>query len=739
MCKGFVKVIVVIVVITLAYPLVLNAQPENWKQKAPKYDYSGIEQIKSKATGFFRVEEIDGRWWMIDPNGNGFFMKGVNGAFQKGRDKEIGWQKAMEEGAKLAESAGFNTISPVWANRQPQQQFNLDYPMPFTMHIQFGSTMMWEKYGPFAGAAGGNKDAIMLDGVGWHDLPNVYSHQWEEICDYAAKRVCAPQKNNPWLIGYYIGNERDWGKDKRLTESVWQKGQKSTAKQAWVKLAKETFGTIDAFNKAWNSNIASFDVLLTDTKPTLTDSEEATAFCKAFICQTAHKYFGTVRKAIKKYDPNHMIIGIRQHKAEWYLDTVLPVAGEYFDVFSINGYFTVHPEKGLEQSVVQHYIDVYKAVKRPIISSEWKASGTGFGFTVSQHTYFSLPFMVGSHFFPFTTMINDEKPLVGLVNLEGEKETEILEAAKEINAQLYEVKMVNKLKYAYASYEFKMNLELPEKSTMSSQRIEAGDFFVSLFSEGINIDYKGERSLSFAPVIQQKTPNKIWVKASKSNIVQAYESKEMLVLDVELSRAPDDRKGIDGGDGKDNGKKFGGYKALWRLWFPQNGETWVGSELLSVTSNSELIWEMKEVIHALNPMLGKTEDDDECSNLKGLGIGGFVDPETKLRSATFSPEGKLACGSFRIERSPGKFSRHSQNRQPIEAVMTKGKTLKPEPIMSVHFMYKAEDANEAKKTAGKFIDSFRSNYCEATQTLKKAFDENNWGVKSNSKERLLVD
>ena len=31
-----------------------------------------------KPTGFFRVEQIDGRWWFVTPEGHGFLSAGVN-------------------------------------------------------------------------------------------------------------------------------------------------------------------------------------------------------------------------------------------------------------------------------------------------------------------------------------------------------------------------------------------------------------------------------------------------------------------------------------------------------------------------------------------------------------------------------------------------------------------------------------------------------------------------------------
>ena len=41
-------------------------------------EYGGFTTLKSTATGFFRTEKINNRWWVIDPVGNAFIVKAVN-------------------------------------------------------------------------------------------------------------------------------------------------------------------------------------------------------------------------------------------------------------------------------------------------------------------------------------------------------------------------------------------------------------------------------------------------------------------------------------------------------------------------------------------------------------------------------------------------------------------------------------------------------------------------------------
>ena len=40
--------------------------------------YGGYEATKAKATGFFRVEKIEGKWWFVDPDGHLFLSLGAD-------------------------------------------------------------------------------------------------------------------------------------------------------------------------------------------------------------------------------------------------------------------------------------------------------------------------------------------------------------------------------------------------------------------------------------------------------------------------------------------------------------------------------------------------------------------------------------------------------------------------------------------------------------------------------------
>ena len=51
--------------------------------------YGGYLSTKAKPTGFFRVEQVDGRWWFVDPDGHRFFSTSCTGIGGGGGEARI--------------------------------------------------------------------------------------------------------------------------------------------------------------------------------------------------------------------------------------------------------------------------------------------------------------------------------------------------------------------------------------------------------------------------------------------------------------------------------------------------------------------------------------------------------------------------------------------------------------------------------------------------------------------------
>ena len=97
------------------------------KAAIPACRYGGFAAGRRKATGFFRVEKIDDRWWFIDPEGCRFWSAGVNGAGAEpprtqivGRDQVVCQHPDRRADSRAERRAGSAARSGVVLRRQSQ-------------------------------------------------------------------------------------------------------------------------------------------------------------------------------------------------------------------------------------------------------------------------------------------------------------------------------------------------------------------------------------------------------------------------------------------------------------------------------------------------------------------------------------------------------------------------------------------------------------------------------------------
>jgi len=429
--------------------------------RLPAYESHGYSAIRAPATGFFHVEKISGTWWTIDPAGNAFFIIGTDHANYGGHwCEKLGYspynrncvrryggeEKWADAALERLKAWGFNALG---ANASPSIR-RRGLPHPEFLGLGTGFT---------------GHDCITAKTT-WTGFPNVFSPKWQPYCEKQAQRLCAPHKDDPWVLGYFIDNELEWQSwtGSGLFGDTFKKPADHTAKRALVALLKQRHATPAGFNQAWGTNIASFDEL-----PALTAAPEAkTAAAKAdereYTRLVAEKYFSITSAAIRRHDPNHMVLGCR---FAGYAPEILDVAGKYCDIFSINCYRTVDLERGvMADNFAEDLRRWHEQSGRPMMITEWSFPaldaglpcnhGAGqrvpsqadraFCFTVFQKLLFATPFMVGSNYF----MWADEPALgisstfpedsnYGLVNENDEPYALLTEAATKLHQYVYDL------------------------------------------------------------------------------------------------------------------------------------------------------------------------------------------------------------------------------------------------------------------------------------------------------------
>lgn len=320
------------------------------KKKEPQTSqYGGWKAWQKQATGFFRTEKVDNRWWIIDPEGYPFIHKAVV-AFNPGKakkQKEVFDQKYNSLAAwtqaetQMLRNYGFNGAG-AWTNVDYMR--TTDNPLVYTIIVSPMGNYKREHIKKF----GKYKEA------GWQgyrfDLVMVFDKEFDKYVAEAIEPI-AKYKNDKYLLGYFTDNELPWvydALDRHLTL-----------------LAKDEQGYLAA--KAWLDERKGKNANVND----ITD-EDRSAFT-AFYFET---YMKKVTEALRKADPNHMYLGCRfnqnKNKQELSNPEIFRIAGKYMDIISINHYRKWEPD----QSTLNNWGEWSG---KPFLITEWytKAEDSG--------------------------------------------------------------------------------------------------------------------------------------------------------------------------------------------------------------------------------------------------------------------------------------------------------------------------------------------------------------------------
>ena len=391
--------------------------------------YGGYCTTKVKATGFFRIESIEGKWWFVDPEGHLFFSAGVNvitptistpitnrknlfesmppeytqtvrvqreqpvtSFYQWNIWRRFGesWEKDwVDLTVRRMQFWGINTIAN-WSTKLVTDSQRMPYVLPITG---------WE-----------TKQAYLR-------FPDVYSPEFLQTSDSIAAKEAAIRKNDPFLVGYFIGNEPAWPRRELDIINMILSGPDTATQRELQKFLAQ---------------------------------EDTPKRRKEFFYVAYEKYLQVVTSAIRKYDPNHLILGIRFAGSA--PDEMIK-ASQFFDVFSINVYDYALNKNNLEKW--------YRLSKKPILIGEFHFGTPGRGMSAGlkqvrdreqrgvAYRYYvenaaAIPEVIGTHWFqwvdqPSTGRFDGENYNIGLVDVTDRPYPELINAIQETHRRLYAI------------------------------------------------------------------------------------------------------------------------------------------------------------------------------------------------------------------------------------------------------------------------------------------------------------
>lgn len=294
---------------------------DNFKNFKPKEAiklgrYGGNLSQQITPTGFFHTIKQNGRWWVVDPDGY-FNMHIAVNSLNNGNSKrnktafanKFGNKtKWIEETSELINENGFNGTGS-WSDTEAILTANSTSknPLAYTVNLNF--------MGGYGDKRGGTYQV-----PGHKAYPNntifVFDPKFEKHCEQEAKKLIK-YKNDPNLFGYFSDNEMPLN-------------------------LKNLEGYLALSNPNDPGYVAASKWL---ADKGITKSQITDLYREEFLAFVADRYFAIVRKAIKKYDPNHMYLGCRFYASEKNNAKFMQTAGQHLDVVTINYYGAWTPNK----------------------------------------------------------------------------------------------------------------------------------------------------------------------------------------------------------------------------------------------------------------------------------------------------------------------------------------------------------------------------------------------------------
>jgi hypothetical protein len=204
---------------------------------------------------------------------------------------------------------------------------------------------------------------------------NVFSPGYESRIDELCAQYVAPHKDNRRLIGWFLDNELPWFGDfgwrsdphRSLLDLMLQLPAADPNRQAAVAFLRTSYGDFADFSREWQTSAKSWDELAAGGVPRA-QRKIADQVKQRWAGEVAERFFTVCCAAVRKHDPNHLILGTRF--AGNAPGPVIAACARHCDVVSINHY-------AKDGSVDAAWWDrLYALAQKPILVTEfsWRAT-----------------------------------------------------------------------------------------------------------------------------------------------------------------------------------------------------------------------------------------------------------------------------------------------------------------------------------------------------------------------------
>ena len=433
---------------------------------------------KRRAAGHFRVEKIDGKWWMVDPEGYLYWSHGPvrvtpSTAITPLDNRTFYFEELPAEGTPFAKfyTTRDELLYPYYVKRNIQRTYDFSSA---NCYRKYGDTW-YETFADLAHVrlrswgmntiANSSDKKICLMGrtpytdrfelkskpiAGSHDGWWPFRDPFDPSFRADVRRLMNEHKqemDDPWCFGFFVDNELSWGSTTDLATWILESPADQVAKSEFCKRMQAKYDTVGKLNATWGTDYADWKAFLVVTKRPGAGANEDLA---DFTLAVADAYFKNIREEFKAAAPNKLYMGCRF--AGRGPEFALRAGAKYCDLVSFNIYARHLDDFKLPADIDNpvmigefHFGALDRGLFHPGLIKLENQEERGRVYVQYVTSALRHPNVVGVHWHQFgdqatTGRFDGENFQVGFVDCCGTPYPETIAGIREVGYKLYEIR-----------------------------------------------------------------------------------------------------------------------------------------------------------------------------------------------------------------------------------------------------------------------------------------------------------
>lgn len=414
-----------------------------------------------KATGHFRVEKHQDKWWLIDPLGHLFWSHGIT-CVGGGDDTNIKNREKFYSPLNLPVHADSSVFISEGNDRKDLSYWKLNmyrkWGADYKSKMIDKANRRLKSWNINTIANWSNEEIIRTKKTPYtavihtqygHFIQDPFSPDFQKGIEKTLSH--SPAANDEWCIGYFVDNELGWGNDTYLATLTLQ-GRYPYAKKEFMNRLIEKYASLNELNTTWGSKFSTWDEWMEN------DSVYAGAKndLADFTVHAANTYFRCIKDALKVQAPDKLYLGCRFNYGDFagnsYQQWIVDIAAKYCDIVSFNRYtysaYSLHPSKGRDFPMIIGEFH-FGGLDRGLLHGGLRYGGNQTNRADLYKHYvqdaMTNPHLVGTHWFQYNDQAvtgrgDGENYQIGFINVYDAPNQELIDAARAAGNSMYELR-----------------------------------------------------------------------------------------------------------------------------------------------------------------------------------------------------------------------------------------------------------------------------------------------------------